>query len=544
METKRFSAEGAPRFGSCLEHGSAHTEDHLRWSRRDFIRMLGLGAGSAFFLGRTPVEAFGSAPLLAHLRAVETDRVLVLVQLNGGNDGLNTVVPFENDVYYNFRPDIAIAKNTVLKLNTEIGLHPSLSSFNTLFQDGRLAVLQNTGYPSPNLSHFRSTDIWLSGSDADKVVPTGWAGRYLDAEFPTFHTDPGNHPLAVQLGGTASLLTQGPQTGMGMSLASPEIFSRIAERGVVYETDNLPAGPMGAEMDFVRTVANDSFQYAGAVQQASAAGKNQVAYPTGNGLASNLSIVARLIKGRLGARIYHVALGGFDTHANQLTNHANLLRSLSEAVKAFYDDLAAARGAENVMVMTFSEFGRRPRQNGSRGTDHGTAAPLFIIGGSVAGGVFGKAPSLSDLDSSSNLKYEIDFRSAYATILKDWFGLAPSAVASVLGGSFGTLPFVSAPVQTASPRPSETPEAFTLHGNYPNPFNPTTIIVYSLAQPGRVRLDIFDTLGRRVQTLVDEEQAVGKHELPFDAYGLPSGTYLYRLQTPFGVQTRKMVLVR
>jgi hypothetical protein len=298
-------------------------------------------------------------------------------------------------------------------------------------------------------------------------------------------------------------------------------------------------------MGFVRSIANDSFQYASAVQTASQIGENKVEYPNNNPLSPNLSIVAQLIKGQLGARIYHVTIGGFDTHANQGGRHGTLLRYLAEAVTAFLEDLKAENTGleDDVLVMTFSEFGRRVNMNGSNGTDHGTAAPLFLFGTGVEGGLYGQTPNLSDLDQAGNLKFDIDFRSVYATVLQDWFGLAPNIVNEVLGGSFDALGFVSEPTSTATEN-EPIPQSFTLHQNYPNPFNPATTITYTLNRSERVSLRIFDVQGRLIQTLVDGTQPAGPHVLSFDAGHLPSGTYYYRLQTSDGMRTRPMTLLR
>lgn len=506
---------------------------------------MGLAAaGGAVLLGNTPVQAFGQSPLLARLRALETDRVLVLLQLNGGNDGLNTVIPIENDIYYNRRPTLAIAKSEALPLTSELGLHPSFDALTPLYGDGRMSILQNVGYPDPVLSHFRGTDIWLSSSSSEEVVSTGWAGRYLDMEFPEFSEEPTEFPLAVQMGGLTSRLFQGPTVNMGMSLASPELFDRIAEEGVLYSLDGLPDTTYGSEMSFVRTIANASFTYAGAIQAAAANGTNRVEYPDNNPLSANLSIVAQLIKGGLGARIYHVSLGGFDTHAAQAGQHQLLLRYLAEAVRAFHDDLSVDGLDEDVLIMTFSEFGRRVGENGSDGTDHGTAAPLFLFGGGIEGGLYGSAPDLVNLDPTGNLVFDIDFRAVYATVLQDWFGLTADEVTAVLGSTHASLGFVSDPAMPTSTDAPRIPETFVLNQNYPNPFNPVTTISYTLAQPSPVRLRIFDAQGRLVQTLYDGNQGAGNHAIPFDASHLASGTYFYRLETGASAKSRSMTLIR
>lgn len=536
-----------PRHGYRLEHGKAHTRDHAMWSRREFLSGLGLSVAGTIALGGTPVRTFAGSSLMHQLNAIETDRVLVLIQLSGGNDGLNTVVPYENDVYYQQRPSIAIPKADaqLRPLGQDLGMHPSLTSLESYFGSGEMAVLQNVGYPSPNLSHFRSTDIWLSASDSESVIQTGWIGRHLDRMYPEFEEERPEYPLAVQIGGVSSLVTQGPETNMGMSLVSTDFFERLAEDGTLYNLSGIPSTAFGEEMSYVRSVANDSFIYADSVQQASQQGVNAVEYPAGNPLANNLSIVARLIKGQLGARIYHVTLGGFDTHANQSGVHGNLLRNLSEAMDAFLQDITAGGMQDNVMLMTFSEFGRRVGQNGSFGTDHGTAAPLFLLGKGINGGLYGNAPSLTDLDNTGNIKYEIDFRTVYATVLQDWFGMDPTVVQDVLlGHSYSPISVITDPAQPVAVDSPNIAETFALHQNFPNPFKETTTLSYSIDKPGKVLLQVFDISGREVQKLVNNTMAPGTHRVTFNGSDLPSGVYITRLITSSGVMSKKMMKVR
>lgn len=532
------------RFGSALEHGAAHTDDHARWSRRDFLKTVGLTtAGGAVVLGGLPVQAFGSSSLLHKLRHSNTDRILVLIQLSGGNDGLNTIIPINNDLYYQARPSLAIPKADTLALTDEIGAHPSFEALRPLYDEGHMAILHSVGYPSPDLSHFRSTDIWVSASESDEVVDTGWLGRYLEGDFPNFAEEPTDYPLGVQIGASASMMFRGESASLGMSIASVDLFEQLANQGVLYDEQNVPSNTFGSEIAFVRSVANDSFQYAGAIRDASARGINSVTYPENNALARSLSTVARLIKGNLGARIYHVALGSFDTHANQAGVHANLLLNLATSVRAFYDDLAVD-GFSNTLCMTFSEFGRRVQQNGSNGTDHGTAAPLFLFGNTVEGGFHGTLPDLTDLDDTGNIAYQMDFRSVYATVLQDWFELPPNDVASVLGQPFTPLPLLNTNPGSSTTTERTQPHTFTLHQNYPNPFNPQTTLSYTLMETTPVQVHIYDMQGRLIQTLVHGTQPAGSHTLSFDATHLPSGTYIYQLRTPRHAQSRTMTLLR
>ena len=511
------------RLGSELRDGDAHATDHANWSRRGFVSGMTAAIGGSFVIGGTPVSAFGRSPLFEKLRKVDSDRILVLVQLNGGNDGLNTVIPVDNDDYYNARPGLAIAKNSSVLIEDGVGLHPSFVGFEGMYGDGNMGIVQNVGYPSPNLSHFRATDIWMSGSSSDDILSTGWPGRYLDKVYPNFETEPPEKPLAVQIGGLSSVLFQGPSNYMGMSLTSVALFEQLAQSGNVYNEDSVPSTTYGAEMEFVRSVANDSYQYADAIQTAAGSGANSVTYPENNPLANNLAVVAQLIRGDLDSKIYIVSLGGFDTHANQATDHATLLQNVSESIMPFIDDITEAGRGDDVMVMTFSEFGRRVNVNGSAGTDHGTAAPLFAFGTGVNGGLFGNLPNLNNLDQNGNLIHEIDFRQVYTTVLQDWFGLSQVDTEEVFGEAFETLDLVADPAIPTGIDDDLTPAEYSLAQNYPNPFNPATTISYTLNRESNVSLKIYDLEGRLINTLVNKNQSAGAYSYPFDASYLPSG---------------------
>ena len=532
------------RYGSSLDHGAAHTSDHAQWSRRGFLTSMGLAAaGGAVMLGGTPVKAYGHSSLLHALSRLDTNRVLLLIQLSGGNDGLNTIVPFRDDQYHRSRPSLALRQSQTFQLNDDLGMHNALSPLNSHYADGNMAIVQNVGYPNPNLSHFLSTDIWESATETMTIGGTGWLGRYLDVEFPDFAQASPLNPAAVQIGYGSPLLFQGPTTNMSMSLISVELYERIAATGQLYSMEGIPDTTYGQEMTFMRQVFNDSFQFADAIRQAAESARINFLYPVTR-LGEYMSIAAQLIKGGLGARIYSVSIGGFDTHSNQRERHGPLLSNLSRSIAAFLEDMNDESVEEEVLVMTYSEFGRRIEQNGSGGTDHGTAAPLFLFGDGVQGGIYGHNPDLINLDRTGNIPYEFDFRSVYATVLQDWFGLPEADVAGVLHDVYETLPVIGGTASPTAVEEEAVPEAFALHQNYPNPFNPTTTISYSLAKTGRVQLRVYDVQGRLVRTLLDKTLAAGSYAQSFDASGLPSGTYFYRLDTPDGHQSRRMTLVR
>lgn len=309
------------------------------------------------FLAPTVMDgyAFSSVqnnPMLDRLLqlAGDSDNVLVLIQLNGGNDGLNMVIPKSNySGYVNARTNIAIPENKILALNGNLatGLHPAMTGLQSLYNDGKLTVIQSVGYPSPNYSHFRATDIWMSGSDSNQLLNSGWAGRYLNETNPNYPIGFPNSsmpdPLAIQIGSVSSLITQGPSVGMGLSITNPTSFYNLV--GGIQEP--APATPAGKELSYIRNVAQQTQQYASVIKAAAAKVTQQSTYPTNNPLADQLKIVARLIKGGLKTKIYLVNLGGFDTHAQQVVlvdkttgNHANLLKNVSDGIKSFMDDLS------------------------------------------------------------------------------------------------------------------------------------------------------------------------------------------------------------
>lgn len=530
--------------GISLSHGRAHAADHNTWSRRDFLTQLGAGGVAAsFMLAGKPVHAYGYHPLAHALNASDTDRILVLIQLNGGNDGLNTIIPVQNSEYYAVRPNISIAQGDAVSLDAEFSLHPQLNPLSDIWNDGNLGIVHGVGYPDPNLSHFRSTDIWSTASNADEYLNDGWLGRHFDMTHPDFDTSPPAHPLAVQLGQASSLILQGPVGPMGMNIANQTILERLANGGQLFDEVAVPATLHGDQLAFVRTIANDSYHYAGVIHAALEVGANQVAYPEQNNLATDLASVARMIKGGLPTRLYLVSIGGFDTHANQLNRHEDLMEDLGNAMRSFHDDLAASGHSECVLSMTFSEFGRRVEENGSRGTDHGTAAPLFVMGEEVKGGFYGDAPSLTQLDTRGNLEHTTDFRSIYATVLESWLGIAASDVDAVFGQSFERLDFVdNSNVGVANE--DESLRSFELCQNYPNPFAGQTRIQFTLAKSEDVTLRVYDVSGKAVKTIAQRAFPAGEHTLSFEASGLASGVYIYELTTPTISRSRQMTVVR
>ena len=521
------------RLGSALEHGEAHALEHQMWSRRDFLTATGLLGAGSLLLGNMPIRAFQPSPLMAALANGNSDRILVLIRLDGGNDGLNTVIERGNSFYYNIRPTIAIQESNMWALNAQYGMPLSTNALQPLWDNGMMKTILNVGYPEPNYSHFRSYDILASGSSSDQYWNTGWVGRFLDNEYPVFLETPPTVPPALQIGVESNLIFRSDEANMALAVSSPQEFYQIAQSGQLYETATLGNTPRELELAYVRQTANAAFRYASSIKDAYAKGKNQVDYPTDNYLAEQLAIVARLIKGNLGTRVFMVEIGGFDTHAEQFDYHQLLLGRLANAVKAFYDDLGFGGNTEwpkKVLGMTFSEFGRTIFENDSLGTDHGWGTHMLLFGGEIGNGVVGQYQVLSNPDPYSDPPFSVDFRSVYSTVLQDWLGNSSQLANFVMGGQ--ALPVIQGLVPPA-PQNSGDNNACVLQGHNPGAAPDTIEIKYAMMQNGPIRLQLLDRGGQVLRTLVNEYKDRGSYVFAFkpaDWYVSP-GIYQYRLQS-------------
>jgi uncharacterized protein (DUF1501 family) len=391
-----------------------------------------------------------------------------------------------------------------------------------------MKVILNVGYPEPNYSHFRSYDIVASASDSDVIVNTGWIGRFLENEYASFLETPPTIPPALQIGVQSDLIFKAQNANMALAISSPQEFYQIAQTGQLYETATLGSTPRDLELAYVRQTANSAFRYAGTIKDSYARGKNEVDYPQDNYLAEQLAIVAKLIKGNLGTRIFMVEIGGFDTHADQYDQHLNLLNQIATSVKAFYDDLAlAGSGLENkVLGMTFSEFGRTIYENGSLGTDHGWGTPMMLFGGGLGSGVTGTYQDLSNPDPYTDPEFSIDFRSVYATVLQDWMGNSPELVNFVMGQTHPTI----AGLVPATPALTGDNGKCSLLGH--NPGDPGIIqMKYAMLQDGNIRLQLLDKSGQVLRTLLNEFKTKGSYIFDFkpNEWFIVPGEYQYRL---------------
>jgi len=401
-----------------------------RTTRRQFLRTGGKALSLIAFSSVAP--SFLTRSAWAEIPPPGKDQtILVLIQLAGGNDGLNTVVPYEDPLYHQLRPNLGLGESEVLPVGEGLGLHPACDPLLELMKEGRAGILQGVGYPNPNRSHFRSMEIWETAGDSDRFLSTGWIGRYFDhACSGEPDADPaGVHfadqtPLAFQGERIHSLYAGGGRRGRGD--ADPELLSALAG-----------AGEGGSNLNFLNHTLLDAMAMDDRVQGVLRGYQPMASYP-GSRLGQSLRQTAALIASGSSTRLYFNTLGGFDTHANQAGQHARLLGDLSASLAAFQKDLQGHGLDDQVLTMTFSEFGRRPNENASAGTDHGTSAPLFVMGNRVAAGLRGDRPNL-EVATGGDIPYTIDFRSVYATVIDRWLGCPASPV---LGGDFPLLDFL------------------------------------------------------------------------------------------------------
>ncbi|HEX4349928.1 MAG TPA: DUF1501 domain-containing protein [Verrucomicrobiae bacterium] len=436
-------------------------------TRREFLRRTVLGSALSWTVPAFLADTFSAlqaqaADSATQIATGKDSTILVVLQMAGGNDGINTVVPYANDFYHKARPRIGLKGDDILKLTDEIGLHGALKGFKDLYDGGELSVIQGVGYPNPNRSHFRSTEIWQTASDSDQVEKHGWLGRYFDnacqgadpavgvtigSQLPeaffaakpkgVCFNNPQNYRFIANGDATEEykklneLETSGP--GLASDDSSPDMQNSGGSIGM------LPAGmPMtgGRAIDFISRTALDAQHSSDEIRGIAARVQNQAEYPN-SPLAGSLKLVAKLIGGGLPTRVYYVSQGGYDTHTNQIPTQQRLLQDLGDSMKAFVTDMKAQGNMQRVLVMTFSEFGRRVAENASGGTDHGAAAPMFIVGNKVQAGLLGKYPSLAPQDLfEGDVKYNVDFRSVYAGVLENWL---KTKSAPILGKQFEPL---------------------------------------------------------------------------------------------------------
>lgn len=531
--------------GSKLSDGKIHVEAHQSWSRRSFLQALGLSGGASMMLGSFPLYASSPTPLGKAISQLENDRILVLIRLKGGNDGLNTIIPInEYDTYANNRETIKIEENDLLELNDDYGIPDYMSSLETMWEDGQMKVVHGVGYPDQNLSHFRSSDIWASASDTDEVVGSGWLGRHFEDEFPDFIITPPDAPPAIQIGSIGNLIFDGSEgTGYSFSVSNPEQLYQIAQNGWLHDVENLPDCYFGDQVGFLRGIANTTFLYANVINEAYTNSTNSVEYADSE-LGNQLAIVARLIKGGLDTKVYMVTLNGFDTHANQVDLHQSIMTDLADSVSLFYEDLTDGNVAEDVLSMTFSEFGRRVEQNASDGTDHGSSAPVLLFGPALNGsGFVGDHPSLTELDSAGNMEFTTDFRQVYASVLENWLCIEPDTVDELLLDVFyDRLPLgldcIGVGVDEYALNDFKHQALYDPSGEI--------YIQYFLDRPMSVNIKVYNLMGQYISTICNERQLNGEKRIPVKANSpkLSVGQYVYRIVVNGKAYSKSFIISR
>ena len=488
------------------------------------------------------------SPLFDALLSDPSDRVLVLINLTGGNDGLNTLVPLDQyDNLAKVRSNIVLPQNRLIKLDDRNGLHASLASLRPQWDDAKVGIVQGVGYADQNRSHFRSTDIWNTASASKEVLRSGWLGRYFDTEFPGFpegypnaaHTD----PVAVSLGNIASETCQGMLGNFTLTVNNPLSVTSLLEGA----GGAVPDNEFGSELDFVRTTIAQANAYGQVVQDRAKAGTSTADYPVGNQLASRLRSVTQMISGGLATKAYVITLGGFDTHAAQtetgspLTGkHAELLATLSGGIAAFMADLKAQGISDRVIGMTYSEFGRRIRSNDAGGTDHGSAAPMFLFGDCIQPGILGQNPEIDlGVDEQEGVAMQYDFRDVYGSVLEDWFRLPHDVVRGVLHEDYQRLPIIrncdTSSVSAARDRD------FVQMTATPTAFRDSVKIDFSTRRAGRVSLSAYDVQGSRVEQLFDRRLPSGAQSVHVETHAYPAGVIIFRLQEGDAVRVVRTV---
>ncbi len=526
--------------------------------RRQFLRNITAGSAAGLTLGGIPLNLLAANSGLKQMAAASSnDHVLIFIQLHGGNDGLNTLIPISQYTeYYNLRPNIAIRESgtrsyievdPLVEEAVRVGLHPDMGSFKEMYDQGKVAIIQNVGYPDMNLSHFRGSDVVFMGTDEsrDHDYHSGWMGRYLDNIYPGYpDAYPGpsmQDPLGIELSGTLSLAFH-RENGIpiGLNIGNPDQFYNLINSVGVDPPIAFPGSHAGDELRYIMDFELKSNQYAERLKNVYDQGSNSSVeyrenYPyaspaRANNLASQLKLIARLLSGGIKTKIFLCRIGGFDTHGEQVLEgdsseglHASLLYNMSTAVQDFYTDLKNLGIDQRVLAITFTEFGRRAYSNQSYGTDHGTATPVFVFGTRLNNGIYGANPLLGEDDlHNGNLVYDIDYRRIYTSIIQDWFEGDNQALIDT-----GFAEWVDQKIEIVSTTgvpgvvPGKNPNSLQI---FPNPVSDLARIRFMLAHRGVVNFHVTDGSGRTVM-IFSQEGIYGPNTALMDVSGLPSGIY-------------------
>lgn len=561
--------------------------------RRNFLRKLPVAISIPFTISGIPIKLMAENPLSRLAQQSTNDRVLIILQLHGGNDGLNSLIPVEDyDLYYSKRANIAIPEkkyiplDSTLPLNSQVGLHPAMQPMKALYDEGRVAFVQGVSYRNNNGSHFRGRDIWFMGGGADDYFGSGWVGRYLQQEFApeTYPDDFPNpdmlDPLAIEMGSDVSLIFhQDGNIPASISLDNPERFFDLVDNlegfdDVEIDRRGIPPAalnpsPYWQELNWILQLEDKSEDYAERLYEVYQQGREStVTYPETyplnapngskrNPLTPQLKLIARLLDGGCKTKVFMVKIGGFDTHAEQVESydptmgvHAALMYHISGAMKAFQEDLRSKGLEDRVLTVTTSEFGRRIYSNGSFGTDHGTGGPIFIFGKGVKPGVVGTVPDMTE----GNIQMQYDYRQVYANLLKDWMLVDEAKINNDIffknfidgpkedgTGFYEPLPLAN---QVITGVDDFISSRFILEECYPNPAKEKTTIHFRTNNAGLVTVDLYDNMGKLSGALINDNFDPGEHRVEVELKNLPAGTYIYQMRTGFYKESKKLIIIK
>ena len=510
-----------------LNNEEIHQKEHAKWNRRSFLQALGLVSSGTILLGKTPIAAMNPTPLSQAFARSDSDRVLVIIRLKGGNDGLNTVIPvYDYSNYAAIRPNIKITNPNSFALSPEFRMPNYMQDMQTLWNANKMKIVHGVGYPNQNLSHFTSADIWSSAGATVEQTQTGVFGRYFEGVYPDYILNAPSTPPAIQIGSLSNLLFTGNETSFAFSVANPDQLQNIAQNGSAYSVQNLPNCTYGDQLAWIRSIVNTSYSYASVIHQAYNNGANDVTYNNSD-ISKQLAIVARLIKGNLGTKVFMVTLDGFDTHADEINTHQQLMSDLSNSIKQFYSDLDASGYGQNVLAMTISEFGRRPEENASLGTDHGAASTMMLFGEGLNGnGFVSTHPDLSNLDANGNLQHTTDFRSVYATILGDWLCIDSQVVNETLFQNYSRAD-IGAACNTANYNDYQ----FNSFNHKPIYKQDSVFIQFELQNASSVSIEIFNILGKSLGIVYNKRNLAGSYLVDLNPKQLKYtfGQYFYQI---------------
>ena len=516
-------------------------------NRRDFIRLTSI-ASASLPIALSGFPLFANAKPRQYQFSQDNENILVLIQLQGGNDGLNTIFDLNQfDNLQSVRSNIILNEAELLDVNGATRFHPTMTGLQELWNNEQLNIVQNVAYPNQNRSHFRSTDIWNTASDANEYISSGWVGRFFDINhsiFPeNYPNDNFTDPFAITIGKVVSETCQGTSANFSSVIEDPE----NPGTAFVSNTGNIPNNCYGDALNFVNNTVKQTNAYATVIQNAAQAGNNLSTKYTDSKLSEKLKNVAKLISGGLKTKVYVVQIGGFDNHDNQVVSgeestgvHANLLQELSDAMAAFQDDLKLLNVDDKVVGMTYSEFGRRIRSNGALGTDHGTAAPLFVFGNCVNNQILGDTPEIdTQVDDQEGVAMQFDFRNVYSTILTDWLGATKSESETVLYQDFDALPLFKNGCNA-----SLSNDDFILEKTSINVFPNPTADVLKISFWGnneRVTIKLYNTLGAIVKDIANANYNSQQHNIIVDLTSLPKGNYFVHFVSRGISKTKKVI---